>query len=620
MFVERPIKAILFIPIVAACLLLMNLGAATAEVTVRAIIEKQEVFKGESFVFQIQVQGSDNPEKPVLSGFDGFNVIDLGGSKNNSESVTIINGDVNRVVRQGFVFSYRLTPKKLGYLVIPAVNVVVGQKTYVTSEKQIKVNKPSTTEDFKLRMELSKTSCYVGEPVVLTVTWYIGKAVRGYEFTVPLLEEDKFVFDNPHLNMDPKTKYFRFSLPGGEVIAEKGSGFLEGRSFQTLAFKKIVIPMKVGEYELAPATVAFNALAGYRKSRSPFDSYFGGGRRSVYKTFVVSSNALVLNVKVLPEEGKPVGYSGHIGTYRIRTSAAPTEINVGDPITLTIRISGTAYLKALDLPSLENQENLARDFRIPVEAPVGKIAGGEKVFEQTIRASHSGVKEIPPIELAYFDTSTGKYGVARSAPIPLTVKTTRIVTARDAEGDKLTTVKTEVAQWQGGIAHNYADLSILEDQHYGVHTWINSPAWLTLILAPPFIYLVLLLSTTAIRRRRSDPDGLKARKAYKVFIYAMRALKKTTNGDSAALASEVEKRLRDYLGRKLRMPGGALTYDDVENLLARRSVRIDVLEGLNALFKHCDACRYAGSGSGGDSTELIQTAREVVGKIEKCLK
>ena len=59
-------KKRLFIPLVIYLCFAAGISQASP-FSATAAIEKQAVFIGESFVFQIQVSGSENPEKPDLS-------------------------------------------------------------------------------------------------------------------------------------------------------------------------------------------------------------------------------------------------------------------------------------------------------------------------------------------------------------------------------------------------------------------------------------------------------------------------------------------------------------------------------------------------------------------------
>jgi len=118
----------------------------------------------------------------------------LGGQQNSSRSVTIVNGRMIQDVKKGYFFSYQLTPQRVGTLTIPSIPVTAEGNTVRTKPVTITVRKPMETDDFKLRLQLSRQHCYVGEQVTLTFTWCLGKDVRGFNFSLPLLENEDFHF------------------------------------------------------------------------------------------------------------------------------------------------------------------------------------------------------------------------------------------------------------------------------------------------------------------------------------------------------------------------------------------------------------------------------------------
>ena len=484
--------------------LLIGIGTNTVDaqsVQVHAAVEKTEVFLGEPFIFQIQIEGSDDPGQPNLGNIDGFSIHERGGQNNSSSSVTIINGRMVQNVSRGFVFSYQLTPLKKGVVTIPSIPITANGQTFRTQAIPIRVNEPAETDDFKLRMELSSNEVYVGQAVTLTVTWYIGKDVEEFHFSTPVLLDPLFVNADSELSIDStqKDRYLRIPLQGGEVIGEKTQEMMGGKEYLTVRFQKILIPQKSGSVSLPQSTVSFNAVMGYqkRRQRSPFDDFFKDdffGRRQANKQkFVIPSNQPSLNVLPLPEEGKPDTFTGLIGEYHLTAHASFSEVRVGDPITLTIEVSGPEYLDNVELPPLHLQPTLIHDFKIPAEMSPGKVEGGVKTFTQTFRAKHPDVTAIPPIELSYFDVKQKKYATARSEPIPLSVSATRVVTVQDAEGTQVTEeVKSELESFASGIAHNYEDLSVLENHAYGPAMWISSPLWLSLLGGPPTLFLMLL--------------------------------------------------------------------------------------------------------------------------------
>ena len=605
--------------------------ANAQQFNVQAAIEKNQVFVGESFVFQIQIEGSDSPDKPDVSGIADFTVQELGGQQNSSQSMTIINGQVNQVVKRGYIFSYRLTPQREGRLTIPSISVSADGKSMATRPIMIRATPPTETEDFKLRMSLSERKAYVGQPVTLTTTWYVGKDVREFSFNVPALDDGRFEVAGSDPVVDPnrRDRYIRIPLGDGQIIGEKGQGSLDGKDYLTVRFKRTLIPKQAGNIALPKAVVKCQALKGYSRNRrrGSFDDFFGGdffgmGRRAVYETVLVPSNRPVLRVLELPATGRPAGFSGLVGKYEIAAGATPSEMNVGDPITLSVKISGPPYLGNVQLPPLATQNRLNRDFKIPQERAPGTVKRGAKVFTQTIRARHSEIERIPPIEFSYFDPESGRYQRAETEAIPISVASAKIVTARDAEGLAIGgSVQTELESLEGGIAANYEDFDALERQAYGPAAWLSSPGWVSLIFLPPLTYGGLLAFVVFGRRRDSDPALRLARQAFRALSKDLKAAGKIPAENAAGQDAALLQALRHYLGDRLGLSPGALTFADVEQRLAAREVDPELIKTLNNLFGRCEAGRYAGGALGGQTgTETANQVREAAEKLEASIK
>ena len=594
---------------------------------VQGAVQKTEVFVGESFLFQIQIEGSDKPEKPDVSAIADFRVREMGGQQNTSQSMTIVNGRVNQVVRRGYVFSYRLTPKRAGTLRIPALAVTAEGKTASTAPIAIRVVPPVETDDFKLRLSLSERKAYVGQPVRLTVTWYVGKDVREFSFDVPVLKDPRFrvAGSDPKVTQAQAEKYVRVPLADGEVIGKKGRGTLDGRDYVTVSFERVLIPRQAGKLRLPQAAVTCQAQSGRReRRRGVLDDFFSEDffrlrGRAVYETAVAPSNRPTLEVLDLPARGRPPGFSGLVGKYSIAAEATPNEVNVGDPITVTVKISGPRYLGNVDLPALGSQPALARDFKIPSERSPGLLKGRAKVFVQTLRARHADVHGIPPIELSYFDVERGRYQRATTEAIPLTVNSARIVTARDAEGlVDPGTVQAELETLEGGIAHNYEDFDALEDHAYGPTAWLASPLWATLIFVPPLAYGGLFAFVLVTKKRYGNPEQRRAREAFKKLTKALDAVEgiasAEASGEDARADAALLEAVRRYLGERLGLAPGALTFADAERELAARGVSTETTTEWARLFERCEAGRYAGGALGG-ATE--QEARAIRGAAER---
>jgi hypothetical protein len=610
-----------------AVMLFSGHAALASGLSAKAVVETADLSVGEAFIFQIQVQGAENPEQPDLSGVKDFTVVFQGGQQNSSRSVTIINGKVTQDVREGYYFSYQLTPARSGNLTIPSIKIRSGNNSAETEPVQITAREPSETEDFKFRLSLSRDRCYVGEPVILTATWYIGKDVRDFNFTLPVLSDASFKFADIDTAGQQGANAYQIPLGNSVVTGVKGKGSLNGREFTTVTFKKVLIPVRAGDIAIRPATVSCTALTGYQRQRDSFnggafrgffyDDFFKNSSRGVYNTVVVPSNSLSIKVLDLPEKGRPSDFAGHVGKFTISASAIPTEVSVGDPITLTLTLSGPDYLENVQMPALEKQPSLLKDFKVPTESARGEVTGKAKVFTQTVRPLRVDVKEIPAIELPYFDTDTQTYQIATTKPISLVVKKTNVITARDAEGNAGQVVAgNEVESLNKGIASNYDDLSVIQNTALEPLSRLRSPLWKCFILGPPLIYLLLLAGIFVYRHRNGDSRMVNSRKAYGRLLSTLKEARQSASpGDGCAM---VQDALRNYLADKLHISGkAALTFNDIKEKLSDGSISKETMDTLEDLFRRCEAGRYAGIAAAGDVPAMVEQAELLAKEVEK---
>ena len=211
---------------------------------------------------------------------------------------------------------------------------------------------------------------------------------------------------------------------------------------------------------------------------------------------------------------------------------------------------------------------------------------------------------------------SGTYDIAKTEPIPLTVRATKVITVGDAEGREPGVAPAELRAWTQGIAHNYEGDQVLRNQAFGMKAWLLTPVALSLLSFSPLTYFALLCVTLGIRRRNSDPKALRARRAYSLFAKAMHEAK---NQEPPEIYRTVLDGLRTYLGDKLHLSSGSLTFEDVKNPCLNRCVSSLLLADLESLFKRCEAGQFAGDSSPlgkGIADEALQLGK----KIERELK
>lgn len=478
-------------------------------------VSKDSVDLGDSFILQVTVDGSTSAQEPTLPASDAYKAEFLGGRDESSRSVFTINGRRSESNTMRYVMQWRITPLKAGRSAVEAFSVKVGTQSLSVPRTEFSASEPGANPNFQLVLEPVKTDVYVGEPVRMRLVWTLGRNVKSASFSgpdggqefdvVPMDPRPPGSRGNPQ-NNDP---YRIVPFLDSQIVISRSQVTRDEQTLLAFTAELVITPRRTGKLEVGPYRVAFDEVVG-QKQRSFFDSPFDD--LSQTRRSVVASEAVMLDVKALPTEGRPADFSGLIGTYSLEAAAGNSEANVGDPIALTLTIRGPEPLNSLKAPALESQPEMASKFK---PAPEGwesadSAVAGQRVFTTTIRPKSDSVTEVPAIRLPYFDVKTGMYDVALSKRIPLKVHAVKEVTLADAlrpggGGLQLpaATAPVKLTDANVGIGANTESLSALRDQRVSLLAVVRSPGGVAFLVAPPAA--LAFAAVLAHRRRVRDP-------------------------------------------------------------------------------------------------------------------
>jgi hypothetical protein len=610
------IHAKYIIPVFAVTALLTS--SVSAQVRVSAQVDSgRDIYVGEGFNFYIVIQGSENAGSVDLQPLQEYNPQNAGNRQ--QSSINIINGKTTQSVTT--VMTYTLTATRPGRLQIPSLTVEVDGKTYRTNPLSVNIIRPGTTDQLDLEVALSQQRCYVGQPVIMTVKFFISADVGNFQFNIPVFIGDDFYIEEPDVS-DPQAKLYRLNA-GTTVMVSQNRVVHNNKDSILLSFSKVLIPKRSGKIAIEPSSVSAAVAVGRTRSRDPFDSFFGG--QTQYRRFMVNSEPVELEVLPLPEEGKPAQFYGLVGQYTISASATPRKVNVGDPITLTIKIGGGKYLKPVQWPALEQLPSLAANFKIPSQKASPAIDNGFKVFTQTIRAKNDKVTEIPSIPLAYFDAEQGKYITAQTEPIKLEVAPTKILTNADLEGSDFAPVNREIEAIKKGLSANYEDLNTLNDMSFSPLAALANPGY-AVIWAVPLLGLISSLFIKLLSH--TNPEKVAARRRRQACGKALGQLKKlrvegvppSNRGlearDTIQQNEQLVSIMKQYIGEKFDKTAGSLTPDDCYNTIVIATQDSQNAEKYKAFIADFEAGRYAPVEIKIDSDKIKQVS-ELVRSIEK---
>ena len=118
-------------------------GMPQRQEPVRLGIDSQDIFLGETVTFQIQVSvDDDSKDKVVMPDFpesQDYMVVARPPSTGTSSFTSIVNGKRTESHTTNTTYSYQITPKRIGQVTLPSMNVKIGSKTYRTQEVPITV-------------------------------------------------------------------------------------------------------------------------------------------------------------------------------------------------------------------------------------------------------------------------------------------------------------------------------------------------------------------------------------------------------------------------------------------------------------------------------------------------
>lgn len=169
-----------------------------------------------------------------------------------------------------------------------------------------------------------------------------------------------------------------------------------------------------GLLELAPPILRYTTLQGGRLD--PFGDPIAGERLDR----VVRGNPASIEVRALPEEGRPEGHIDAVGVFLLESRVEPRGVDLGDSVELILEIRGVGNLMEFTPPHLDRIGAFhGRGWR-------QKLEPGLRTLVYDLAPRSEGSLELPAVPFSYFDPAgtedTGPgYRTLFSAPATIEV-------------------------------------------------------------------------------------------------------------------------------------------------------------------------------------------------------
>ena len=548
--------------------------AQDSDIKFEAVISKAKLGQNERLRVSFEMnKDGDFFEAP---SFENFEVL-MGPSQSISSS--FING------KRSFSksYTYVLRPKKQGQLFIDSASITIDNTVYNTDPKTVLVtepidnpNAPKTAQDIAdeslyLVATLSNDKPYLNQGVLVTYTLYFSPRVYINNF-IPV--------ENPTYK-----NFWSQDLPIKEYETRRTT--FRNESFNAVDLKTVVLyPQKSGLLALDPF-----ALELYVQIPTGRRDFFGDPiMRSATKT--VKAGDLSINVRELPEEGKPLNFSGAVGDFELSVDASRTRLEANESTQIKVRVNGKGNLKLLSIPELSLPSALEKydpeytdDVRVNREGMNGSVSNS-----YTVVPRYAGSYPVDPIEFTYFDPNSKSYRTLNSDPFDLTVEGSTLLPNTGASAP-IVEKNTPAASGFKSNAYQTSLITIVSTP------WFESNTYYT-ILALLVIFGFTINSIINALKASLGSSGQGAKKALPKKIKALlkRAdkLAKEKNPEFYSIASEILFLcLEKYSGVDL----STASKQEREEKLQILGANTNLIERINAINDRILLIRYSGSAS-----------------------
>jgi len=363
------------------------------------------------------------------------------------------------------------------------------------------------------------------------------------------------------------------------------TGTYNGEDYRYLVLRKTVLyPQKTGKLNIEPLTLDISVQVPTNR-RDIF------GRRLMTQAHrKVSAGNKTIDVKPLPEVGKPADFSGAVGDFSFNVTMSKTELKASESLEAKVEVKGKGNLKLINLPKIslpstlevyepEHNENVQTN----LEGMQGSVSD-----TYTIVPQYKGKYPTPSISFSYFDLKTESYKRLDSKEIIIDVLEGPSSGANSNDNIAANNLKQPVVLSSDQFAYIKTKSKFTSiNPSYFFQTKLF---WSSLLL--PFLAIPLAI---VIRRKKAERDAdifgnrMRAadRLAKKYLSHAKKAL-----GQKEAFYIALEKALHNYLKAKLHIETSDFSKDIIKNLLGERKVDTQIISEFISILESCELARY----------------------------
>lgn len=558
-----------------------------------ARLDPESVTAGETATLQLVFTDCGKvapPELPALANC----AVQFSGS---GQQYSFVNGTTSTSITHQYV----LQPQAEGTVQIPALEIEVNGQKVRSNPVTLRVGKGLNLADIGfVKVVTPKPEAYLGESFPVEVKFYFRQAPQE-------------VAPNPSLKLDGFTINKQGQRQGGQ---ERVGAEVYG----VMTWRLALTPVKTGNLALGPAEVETIYVVQSRTRRRDafFDQFFGNtGER---RRFTFASETNLLSVLATPLAGRPEGYRGVVGRYSMELSASPTNVAVGDPITVRLRVSGRGNFDALRLPEFPAGAGFQAYSGTNSFEPADELGfTGVKTFEVVLVPDRSDVKELRWPAFSAWNPEARRYDTIEPGAIPLNLRPGLQAQAQPAGNlppAPADPVPRPPASEFRPPAPRLGRLLVPQPP-------VVTQPWFLALLAAPAVAYIALLALRRFQARPRDASRTLRQQRERSLNAALRMLREAAEAAEATAAPAFFQALNTALQERLALTLGGMAGSFTVEIVATRLLPLGLPEAeavrLHRLFAALDQARYSPVVSGAELAALrtdLEAAAAALRKLE----
>jgi hypothetical protein len=555
--------------------------AHAAGVTAELRASSTSLLVGDELVLELEVTregGGGVPDPEIPAGLAGGFEITSRASSGSGIQFSFGGGRSSRSSHSSMVIAaIALAPGKyeLSFAVDDAgtavksnvIEVVVeGQAAASTEEPAIaKTGKPTEARgDVFVWSATDKSKAYIGEQIEYRLDVYERSLLSSVSMRTPPSFADFYTYD----------------LPEGEAVVEEVGGV----PYRVRpGMRRALFPQKAGTLTIGSPEIT---IGRRRRDRG---------------------EALSIEVLPLPAKGQPPAFSpNNVGKFSVTTKADRTAVDVGQPFTWTVEITGDGNVALVD-PGPWPEVAGVRRYEPKIESQMRSEArvSGTRTYSFLVIPETPGKLTMPAVELDYFDPEAAKYAVARGDAIEIEVKGTAI----EPTAPSTAPVPDDAAD-EPGFAPIIDQSTLPRDP--APKQWLTPTRWAWAMAALPTVAATAWAGNALWRKYGPDDDARRRtalRRRRRERLDAARDAVDTGDGFHAAIATL----LHDLAVGRIGSQGVGLPRPQLVRLLESCGTPPSELRKLESLLDRCDAARFAAQrGTIDERRDMLEDALALV--------